>query len=98
MKSKPPAPTSGSRLRTQNARICGSSSLTRLGENTRDSSLRWTVWIGGSSKMSTPGGISIPALISSMMPPRPEMKVLASSRLCSTSAKRLSAKKSCGSL
>ena len=41
--------------------------------------------------MSTPDGISIPARISSMMPPRPEMKVFESSRLCSTSANRVSA-------
>ncbi len=31
------------------------------------------VCTGGSSKMSTPGGISMFALISSRMPPRPEM-------------------------
>ena len=31
------------------------------------------VWIGGSSKMMTPGGISMSALISSRIAPRPEM-------------------------
>ena len=31
------------------------------------------VWVGGSSKMMTPGGISMSALISSMIPPLPEM-------------------------
>ena len=41
--------------------------------------------------MSTPGGISMFARISSMIPPRPEMNVLASRRLCSTSANRVSA-------
>ena len=30
------------------------------------------VWTGGSSKMSVPGGISMFALISSSMTPRPE--------------------------
>ena len=72
-KSKPPAPTSGSRLRAQNSRIFGSSASIFFGVNTRDSRLRCTVWIGGSSKMSTPGGISMSALISSRMAPRPEM-------------------------
>ena len=91
MKSNPPAPTRGSRERTQNSRIFGSSSATRRGEKTRDSSRRCMVWTGGSSKMSTPGGISMLARISSMMPPRPEMNVFESSRLFSTSVKRVSA-------
>ena len=78
MKSNSSAPTSGSRLRAQNSRICGSSAATRLGENTRDSRRRWMVCTGGSSKMSTPEGISMLALMSSMMPPRPEMKVFGS--------------------
>jgi hypothetical protein len=30
-------------------------------------------WIGGSSKMNTPGGISMPAWMSSMIPPRDEV-------------------------
>ena len=76
-KSNRPAPTSGSRLRAQNSRIFGSSAATFLGVNTRDSRLRWIVCVGGSSKMTTPGGISMFALISSRMPPRPEMKVVA---------------------
>ena len=62
----------------QNSRICGSRAATRFGENTRDISRRWMVCTGGSSKMSTPEGISMLARISSMMPPRPEMKVLLS--------------------
>ena len=73
MKSNSSAPTSGSRLWTQNARIWGSSAATRFGENTLDMSRRWMVWTGGSSKMSTPDGISMLALMSSRMPPRPEM-------------------------
>ncbi len=44
----------------------------RLGVNTRERSLRWRSWAGGSSKMRMPGGIWMPALISSRMPPRPE--------------------------
>ena len=95
---EPSAPTSGSRLRAQNSRICGSSAATRFGENTRDISRRWMVCTGGSSKMSTPEGMSMLALISSMMPPRPEMNVLLSRRPRSTSSNRLRAKKSWGSL
>jgi hypothetical protein len=75
MKSKPPAPTRGSRLRAQKSRILGSSAATFRGENTPPISLRWVAWIGGSSKMITPDGISISDLISSRMLPRPEMKV-----------------------
>ena len=45
--------------RAQNSRTCGSSAFIFLGVNTRDSSPRCTVWIGGSSKMMTPGGISM---------------------------------------
>ena len=70
MKSKPPAPTSGSRTCAQNSRTCGSSASIFFGVNTRDSRPRWIVWIGGSSKMKMPGGISMSALISSRMPPR----------------------------
>jgi hypothetical protein len=44
------------------------------------------VWTGGSSKMTTPGGISMPARISSMMAPRPEMYVSRSTRPRSTSS------------
>ena len=49
------------------------------------------VCVGGSSKMRTPDGISMPALMSSRIPPRPEMYCRASSRLRSTSSKRLTA-------
>ncbi len=73
MRSKPPEPTSGSRLRAQNSRILPSSSFTRRAVKARDSRRRWMVWVGGSSKMRMPGGISIPALISSRIAPRPEM-------------------------
>ncbi len=66
-------PIRGSRQRAQNSRILGSSAVTLRGVNTPDSSLRWVVWTGGSSKMSTPGGNSMLALIISMIPPRPEM-------------------------
>ena len=62
----------------QNSRICGSRAATRFGEKTRDISRRWMVCTGGSSKMSTPDGISMLARMSSMMPPRPEMNVLLS--------------------
>ncbi len=48
--------------------------------------------------MSTPEGISMLARINSMMPPFPEISVFESSRPRSTSAKRLTAKKSCVSL
>ena len=66
-------PTRGSRQRAQNSRIFGSSSATRRGVKARESRRRWMVWVGGSSKMITPGGISMSALISSMIPPLPEM-------------------------
>ena len=56
MKSKWPAPTSGSRLWAQNSRIFGSSAFIFFGVNTRDSRPRCIVWIGGSSKMKTPDG------------------------------------------
>ena len=49
------------------------------------------VWVGGSSKMTTPGGISMFALMSSRIPPRPEMYVSRSTRPRSTSSKRLTA-------
>ncbi len=73
MKSKRPAPTRGSRLCAQNSRIFGSSAFIFFGVNTRDSRPRCMVWIGGSSKRMTPGGISMSALISSRIAPRPEM-------------------------
>ena len=59
MKSNRSPPTSGSRLRAQNSRIFGSSSATRLGVKARESRRRWIVWVGGSSKMRIPGGISM---------------------------------------
>lgn len=58
-----------------NSRICGSSASTLRGVNIRDSRLRWMLWIGGSSKISVPGGISIPDLMISSTAPRPEMNV-----------------------
>ena len=73
MKSKWSSPMSGSRLVAQNSRIFGSSSATRRGVKARESRRRWMVCVGGSSKMMTPGGISMSALISSMIPPLPEM-------------------------
>ena len=33
------------------------------------------LWIGGSSKINVPGGISMPDLMISSSAPRPEMKV-----------------------
>ena len=85
-KSKRPVPTSGSRLAAQNSRTCGSSAFIFFGVNTRESNPRCTVWIGGSSKMMTPGGISRFALISSRIAPRPEMYVSRSLRPRSTSS------------
>ena len=72
MKSKPPAPTSGSRLAAQNARTLGSISAIRRGVNTRESNDRWMSWVGGSSKRMLPGGMSTPILIISSTEPRPE--------------------------
>ena len=72
MKSKPPVPTSGSRLRAQNARTLSSSAFIRLGVNTRDSRPRWTSWLGGSSMRMLPGGISMPALMKSSVEPLPD--------------------------
>ena len=46
MKSKPPVPTSGSRLRAQNSRIFGSSSAIFCGRKTRDSSAAVQVVVG----------------------------------------------------
>ncbi|CNH58478.1 Uncharacterised protein [Mycobacterium tuberculosis] len=74
-KSKPPAPISGSKLREQNSRILGSSALTLRGVNIRDNNLRWMSWIGGSSKMTVPGGMSILALMISRIAPLAELKV-----------------------
>ena len=73
MKSKPPAPTSGSRLRAQNARTFGSSSAIRRGVNTRDSNDRCTSCVGGSSNRMLPGGMSTPLLMNSSTEPLPEM-------------------------
>ena len=74
-KSNLPLPTSGSRACAQYSRILGSSALTLRGVNIRANSLRWMSWIGGSSKITVPGGISMLALISSMIAPRAELKV-----------------------
>ena len=43
------------------------------GVKTRDSSRRWMLWAGGSSKMIDPGGSSMPLLISSSRVPLLEM-------------------------
>jgi hypothetical protein len=85
-KSNCPEPTSGSRLAAQNSRIFGSSAFIFFGVNTRDSKPRCSVWIGGSSKMMTPDGISMFALMTSMIAPRPEMYVSRSASPRSTSA------------
>ena len=98
MKSNPPLPTSGSRLRAQNSRTWPSRASIFLGVNTRDITLRWMSWMGGSSKRTMPGGISMPALMSSRMEPLPDRYVSQSTRPFSTSSKRLSAQKSCLSL
>ena len=75
----------------QNSRIFGSSALILRGVNIRASSLRWMSWIGGSSKISAPGGISMLALISSMIAPRAELNVSWSTSALLTSANRLNA-------
>ena len=75
MKSNRSVPTSGSRLCVQNSRILGSSALILRGVNIRARSLRWTSWMGGSSKITVPGRISILALINSTIAPRAELKV-----------------------
>ena len=61
------------------------------GVNMRDSSERWIVWVGGSSKITIPDGISMPDLMISSTPPRPEMNVSRSFRPRSTSGYRLTA-------
>ena len=91
MKSNPPASTSGSRLRAQNSRTFGSSAATLRGVNTRDSNPRWMSWVGGSSKMIEPYGISIPLLMISRTVPLLEMYVRQSTDARSTSSNRLSA-------
>ena len=55
MKSKPPAPTSGSSERAQKSRTSGSIAAIFFGVNTRLSRPRWTSWIGGSSNRMMPG-------------------------------------------
>lgn len=57
----------------------------------RDNSFRWISWIGGSSKITTPGGIGMFALISSRMAPRAELNVLKSTSAALTSAYLLNA-------
>jgi len=91
MKSNEFAPTSGSRQRAQNSRIRGSSAFILRGVKTRLSTLRCIVWIGGSSKMNTPGGGWKFALIISMIAPRAELKVSWSPRPRCTSSNRLAA-------
>jgi hypothetical protein len=72
MKSKPPAPTSGSRVSAQNARTFDSMAAIFLGVKTRDNRPRCTSWIGGSSARMFPGGISTLARMNSSVDPRPE--------------------------
>ena len=91
MKSKPPLPTSGSRLRAQNSRTWPSRASIFLGVKTRDITLRWMSWMGGSSMRTMPGGISMPALMSSRVEPLPDRYVSQSTRPFSTSSNRLSA-------
>ncbi len=73
MKSNPPDPTSGSRLRAQNSRILGSMAFILRGVNTRDTRPRCMSWPGGSSKMIEPGGISMSLLTNSRMVPLAEL-------------------------
>ena len=73
IQSKPPEPTSGSMNSQQSWRIWGSSSAMLRGVNIRDSSLRWIVCVGGSSKITVPGGISKPDLSIPRVTPRLEM-------------------------
>ena len=73
MKSNPPEPTSGSRLRAQNSRTLGSMAFIFRGVKTRESRPRWMSWAGGSSKMIDPGGISKSLLISSRRVPLAEL-------------------------
>ena len=42
------------------ARICGSMRAIWRGVNIRARGLRWMVWVGGSSKITIPDGISVP--------------------------------------
>ena len=91
MKSNPPEPTSGSRLRAQNSRTLGSMAFIFLGVNTRDIRPRCRSWPGGSSKMIEPGGISMPLRISSSSVPLAELYPRQLTRPFSTSSNRLSA-------
>lgn len=91
MKSILPLPTRGSSAWAQYSRILGSSAAILRGVNIRANSLRCVVWIGGSSKIKAPEGISILALMSSMMAPRAELNVSWSISALLTSANRLSA-------
>ena len=90
-KSKRPVPTIGSSAWTQNSRIIGSSALILRGVNMRESSLRCTSWIGGSSKISMPDGMSRLALINSRIAPLAELNVPLSTSALLTSANRLTA-------
>ena len=73
MKSKPPEPTSGSSTSAQKARTWGSSACIFLGVKTRESR-RAVAGRGpaGPRRGSTPGGISMLALMISRTEPRPE--------------------------
>ena len=73
MKSNPPVPTSGSRLRAQNSRTLGSMAFMRFGGEHPATAGPVHVCAGGSSKRMMPGGISMSALISSSTEPLPEM-------------------------
>ena len=74
-KSNRSLPTKGSRTCAQNSRIFGSSAFIFFGVNTLARRLRCAECKGGSSKMKTPEGISMLALINSRMPPFAELKV-----------------------
>ena len=52
----------------------------RRGVNIRDSRARWMVWVGGSSKISVPGGMFIPDCSMPRVTPFREMKVSRFSR------------------
>ena len=72
MKLNPPEPISGSSARSQNCRVNGSIASIRRGVKTVDNSRRCRSCSGGSSKRMTPGGTSIPLLMTSKVVPRPE--------------------------
>ena len=94
MMSKPSEPTSGSRQLMQYWRIWSSISAIRRGVKTRDISPRSMVWIGGSSIIITPLGMSNSDWTSSRMSLRSLENVCQSCSDFSTSTWRDSAQKS----